>query len=368
MEQPISKVREPHICRTLITALIMAGKTCTDIMAVCKDMGHQCVEVDVTESAKALRDVLPKTLTKLIDQTAPFRITEPIHVEWMKTLGVFEILDFMARKDIEDPPPYFKWIRDAIWICSNPPIHALVNALLFNGDTSTDVADVIQFKYRKQISTEALELYQKLFFNVDGVSAMHVIQLCNHMSNSSIVLRQMSDPEYAKRSGKPELDTGFTEAMIFHNSNYIKWKLGYKKIKPPSSTDFLEQVMLDASNKYYEATMMNEFAERSYLEGNSMVTGEAVEQTTTMYRNAEKERSKLMKSYTDLYIKASNSRPVGAGTKSKADELIEELSQLRMTFDDIAEHIIDINSMPDIAGEIAMDIKGMPTGITDEEQ
>jgi len=362
MEQPISKVREPHICRTLITALIMAGKPCTEIMSVCKDMGHQCIEIDVTTSAKVLRDVLPKNLSKMIDQSAPFRINEPVHVEWMNEFGVFEILDFMARKDMEDPPPYFKWIRDAIWICSNPPIHALVNALLFNGDQCADVADVVQFKYRKQIGTDALEIYKKLFFNVDGVSAMHVIQLCNHMTNSSIVLRQMSDPDYVRKNNKPELDTGFTEAMIFHNSNYIKWKLGYKNIKPPSSTEFLEQVMLDASNKYYEAT------ERSYLEGNSMVTGEAVEQTTTMYRNAEKERSKLMKSYTDLYIKASNSRPVGAGTKSKADELIEELSQLRMTFDSITDHIIDINSMPDIAGEIAMDIKGMPTGVIDEEQ
>lgn len=347
----LSSLPSRNICQGLITALLFTGQTARPIMESLRTFGYYATEAQIKTRYQELLSVASDNIRKLFSTQQPLRVDNDVHVQWMKQYGVFELMDFMARKECADPPAYFKWIRDALWINSLDDVQAITNVLLFNGDNHEDVAAVIRFKYRRQISVEALDLYQRLFFDFVGLGADDVMDCCPNMRESTLILKQISSGTRIQEKPGEECYEGYKRQFIFHDSGYIKWKLGMPQIEPPRAEDFLNRVMADASYRYTEATEMTNFADIKSEDGISAVTGENYNNTVINRKNAVKEQVRLMKQCIDIYVKASNSKPVQRS--SSAQDLIDKLTKLQVQFSDASEHMIMASDLPPgVANEI----------------
>lgn len=329
----------------LVTALLLAGHRNADVISTCIGFGYKTEADDVRLFFAALKDPTSENIRSILESGQPLRIDDPTHVQWMNHYGVFEIMDFMVRKDCTDPPEYFKWIRDALWINTNSEIQSLVNILLFNGDDNETVAAVLRYKYRRKISVEAVNFHTLLFFNTDNLSADDVMYRCISLQKSSFVLEKIAGDEVdTVGSRDASTKSEITRKPVFHDNAYIKWKIGYPDIKPPTAEDFLSRVMSDAANRYYEAGLSAQFAETKAEDGISAVTGQSYNNTVIMRKNSQKEQAKLLSTYAGLYIKAMNAKP--SSSSNAAKDVMDRLAQLELKFDDDCESIMSVDDLP----------------------
>jgi len=325
---------------------LFAGQDANFIIGRCRDFGYLCTDADVVAISKEIRSTASKNITSLFEARQPLDVGNEKHREWMQYYGVAELMTFMASKDKPDPPEYFKWVRDAIWINSVDEAQVITNALIFNGDDDEAIAAVLRFKYRRILSFEAVKLHRKIFFSGEFSSDV-AIKYCLRMAGSTAVLRSISGETQMRHDDagtvkRVDNDFGQTRELVFHDSNYIKWKIGYPEVKPPRAEDFLDKVMADASFRYYEAGQMQQFARRKFEEGTSAVTGQQYSNSVANYENVAEAQAKLMEKYTNIYIRAMKSKP--NMRSSAAQDLIDKLSQLSIDFD-TPDQIVPLNAL-----------------------
>ena len=239
----------------------------------------------------------------------------------------------------------FKWVRDAIWINTVDEAQNVVNVLLFNGDDEESIAAVLRFKYKIKISFEAVGIYKNIFFNPENIPADRAVKYCRRMSGSTLILRKISGDGDSAIDMVDSTEGAISRELIFHDSSYIKWKIGYPEVKPPSAEAFLSKVMADASFRYYEAGMTLQFAKVKKEEGTSPVNGGAYENTVVQYDNTATSQAKLMDTYTNMYIRAMRARPTMK--TSAAQHLADELTRLNLEFDQPTDSLVQSCDLPD---------------------
>lgn len=336
-----------------ITTFLLFSKNISFIVNKLNDFGYQIPEEGISEIFKDLKGILPEKFKKLIEQREMFNVKDPGHVQWLKQLDVFEFYDFVVRKDenLDDPPPYFKWCEDCMWIHGYKDVMVLVNILIFNGEENEDISKIIMYKYRKKIGIEALDLYRRVFWNTECLTAKEALYYCLPFQNNALIIRRLRSGNEAEKldSGNEQSD-GSDVPFTFHDTSYIKWKIGYRDVEVPTSRDFLEGVKKDSYFKYYEAMNMTHSIEIEEEEGLSVKLG-AYNETKTKKRNVEEQRVKMAKQWLDIFIKAEHSIPVGS---DKKEDFFERMEQLELGFDE--EKIARIDDMPEVMDDIKQDI------------
>jgi hypothetical protein len=339
--------------KKFIITFLFFNKNAAFIIEKLKGFGYYVTERDIVDILNELRAVLPTHLIELIDSRGVFDTSNETHVEWLKHFGVLEFYDFILRRDSEkNPPKYFNWCQDCLWIHSYKDIMCLVNILLFNNEKPEEISDIISFKYKKKVGLECLDLYKETFWNTENLTAKEALEYCLPFANSTLIVRKM-------RSGETELmlhdesNDGSDVPVTFHNTNYIKWKIGYKKIEVPTARDFLTQIKTDSYFKYYETMNMTRSVESEEESGDNEKLG-AFNRTLTVKKNVEEQRVKIAKNWLDIYLKANEAFPEnGADTKG----FFEKMQQLELDFGDVeVEKISRIEDMPEVLADIKSDM------------
>ena len=163
-----------------ITTFLLFNKSIKYIIDKLKEFGYNIKESEVSDLFKDLRNSLPEKYRSLVENHQPFDINEEVHVEWLKHVGVFEYYDFIMRQDmnLEEKPDYFKWCLDCLWVHGYRDVMSLINILLFNKEDHDEISKIIMFKFRKKIGTEALALYEKVFWNTLEITAKEALYFC----------------------------------------------------------------------------------------------------------------------------------------------------------------------------------------------
>ena len=155
-----------------ITTFLLFNKDIKFIVDKLYSFGYHVEDKEVENHFQNLKKSLPPKYSEILEKRSMFDVNDSGHVEWLNQLGVFEYYDFILKNGkIENEPEYFKWCRDCLWIHGYRDIMVLVNILLFNRDDLEEISKVIMFKYKKKIGVNALNLYQKVFWNTESTTA-----------------------------------------------------------------------------------------------------------------------------------------------------------------------------------------------------
>jgi hypothetical protein len=338
--------------RFIITFLIL-GKDISHIVTKLKEFHYHITEQEVTEIFDNLKQIVSETLRTKLDTKIPWSLSDEQDKQWLIQLGIFEYYDYLIRrtaKDIGDPPIYFKWFRDSLWIHAHEDVMSLVNIFLFNKETLETISDIISFRYKKKIGIEALERHKSIYWDCDIISAKEALYHCIPFRKNALVVRNIKFGNITTISKlSDDEDDGSDTSFVFHDSNYIKWKIGYKDVKVPTAKDFLEKVKQDSYYKYYEAMNMAQSVETEEETGNNDFG--PFDKKTVRRRNVEEQKARAAKHWLDLYLKANESIP-SEGSKNDKD-FFERMSQLSMQFDE--EKIMKIEDAPHIMDDIKGD-------------
>ena len=303
-----------------IVALLLSGKSVPYVVEKLKTFHYHITDPEVTEVFDDLKCILPEVLRDLIITGNKFDIHDGSHVQWLKQLNVHELYDFMHSK-YEDPPPYFKWIEDIMWVHSHEDIMSLINIFLYNNESKESISKIISFKYRRKIGLDALILYEMMFWNSANMTSKEAMYHCIPFRSNAVIVKKLRSGnieigQYNAETATNGSDVGF----LFHDSNYIKWKIGYKDIEVPGAREFFESVKKDSYYKYYESMNMTQSIEVFDEDGSNDKIG-AYESHKVSKKNVEEQRVKLAKSWFNMYTKANDSAPEGAEKKRFFDEL-----------------------------------------------
>ena len=330
-----------------------------DISFVIKKLSefHYHINADeVSDIFSELRESLPEKYKDHVEKKMIFDVNDPGHVEWLKHFGVFEFYDFTVRNSKtreEDAPNYFKWCNECMWIHGYKDVMALINILLFNDESYESISDIITFKYKKKIGVDALKLYNNMFWDIDGISAKEALYFCLPFRNNALIVRKARGGDEIEFSSNDEKDDGSDVPFTFHDSSYIKWKVGYRNIEVPTTRDFLEKVKQDSYFKYYESMNMTQSIEIEEEEGSNDKIG-AFNSTKSRRRNVEEQRAKMSKQWLDMYLKANSSLPLDGGEKEES--FFERMNQLELDFSETNEKLASIDDMRDVLNDISGDI------------
>lgn len=338
-----------------IITFLLLNKDIPYIIGKLKEFGYHIEEEEVVDIFNELKDTLPKSVRNDVEDRVFFKFENEAHAKWLEHYGVAEFYDFLRRKDdnLKDPPKYFRWIRLCLWIHNYQEIMSLVNILLFNGDELEGISDVVMFKYKKKIGIEALGMYMRIFWNPTEVSAKEALYHCLPFRKNTLILRRMrhSGHEQIAQLENPEENDGSDVELIFHDANYIKWKIGYRKIAVPDVKHFLDGVKTDSYYKYYEAMNMTQSAEYEEEEGVSGELG-AFNKKKTRRRNVEEQKAKQAKHWMDLFVKAEKAMPQG---EEGDGDFFDKMDALSLDFDDADEKLISAEEVPDLLDDIRSD-------------
>lgn len=334
-----------------VITLLLLNQDIATIIEKLKEFGYCASEEEISEVFKELRNILPPALKQEVEARTKFQFTKQEDAQWLEHFGIAEFYDFLVRKDKDgvEPPPYFKWFRDVIWLHKYKDIMCLVNILIFNQEEFDSISDIIQFKYKKKIAVEALKFHMNIFWDCRLISAKEALYHCIPFRRNGLILRKMRSGTEVRSLNYDE-DDGSDVSFVFHDSNYIKWKIGYKEIHVPTVKDFLEKVKSDSYFKYYEAMNMTQSIEVEEESGMNDKIG-AFESTKTKRRNVEEQRARAAKHWLDLFVKADKSIPIEG---HKETDFFDKMNKLDLGFDE--EKIIDIQESPDILNDIHGDM------------
>jgi hypothetical protein len=228
----------------------------------------------------------------------------------------------------------------------------LVNILLFNNDSVEEICDIISFKYKKKIGVDTLELYKRMFWETENLTAKDALEYCIPFRDNMLIVKKMrgGDTEVHIRE---EMDDGADVPITFHNTNYIKWKIGYNKtVEVPTAKDFLSKVKTDSYYKYYEAMNMTKSIQVEEEDGVGQFGD--FNQNNVLKKNVEEQRVKMAKGWFDIFLKANEAMPEsGEDTKS----FFDKMGQLELDFTEGEEEkIARIQDMPEVLGDIKGDL------------
>lgn len=339
--------------KKFIIALLFCGKDVNGVVDKLKTFHYKITSEEVSRIFDEVRAVVPETIKDLINAAGVLRPGDEQHAEWLKHFGVFEIYDHIMRsaKNIDDPPNYFKWCDDCVWIHTYRDIMSIVNIFFFNDESVETISDVLIVKFKRKIGVDALELYKSVFWDTVDLSAKDALKYCIPFKNNALIIRQFRSGigSEIEMAGGPASDDGCEVPFHFHDTEYIKWKIGYK-VEAPKPKDFLEKVQTDAQYKYYEAMNMTQSVEVEEEEGNNDMGD--FESTKTKRRNVEEMKVNAAKKWLDMFIKAKEHMP---DDRSDSDDFFKKMNQLELGFDDCTEQIANIEDLPDVMGDIAGD-------------
>ena len=339
--------------KKFIIALLFCGKDVNGIADKLKTFHYSVTPQVVSKIFDEVRAVLPDTIRDLINAAGVLRPDDEQHAEWLKHFGVFEIYDHIMRsaKNVDDPPNYFKWCDDCVWIHTYQDVMSIVNIFLFNDEPVDTISDVLIVKFKRKVGVDALDLYKNVFWDTTNLSAKEALKYCIPFTNNALIIRQFRSGlgSEIEMTGGPASHDGCEVPVHFHDMDYIKWKIGYK-VEAPKPKDFLEKVQSDAQYKYYEAMNMTQSIEVEEETGSNEMGG--FDSTKTKRRNVEEMRANAAKKWLDMFIKAKEHMP---DDRSDSDDFFKKMNQLELGFDDCKEQIANISDLPDVMEDIAGD-------------
>lgn len=342
-----------------IIMMLFFNKSYASIVEKLLTFGYDVSVDDVKSIHTDIFNAIPSSIKdtilsgKLLD---PFNES---HSEWLNHYNILEYYDYTIRgkRSPEDPPLYFKWCEDCLWVHSYKDVMTLVNIFIFNGEALDCISDIIMFKFRKKIGVEALTLYKLVFWNCDNITAKEAFKYCIPFRDNSLIIREVRSgvaefekPDMSNDSSNDGSDIPFT----FHNNEYLKWKIGYRNIKIPDTKDFLDAVKNDSYFKYYESMNMTQSVEEEIEdESGSNDKFGAFDKNVVIKRkrNVEEQRVKLAKNWLDIYIRADRSMPIGGD--SDVNEFFKRIQQVELKFEN-EEKIVNADSVP----QLLEDVKG----------
>ena len=339
--------------RRFITTFLLFNKNINFIVEKLNSFGYQVSDKEISEIFSELKNTLPEKYKKILEDRGIFNPTDPSQAEWLKQLGVFEYYDYIVRKkdNPNDPPRYFKWCEDCMWVHAYKDVMVIVNILLFNREDLESISKIISYKYRKKIGIEALELYKKVFWDVDSLTAKEAFHYCIPFRNNALIVRKLRSGNEAEAVNPDSEDNdGSDVPFTFHDTSYIKWKIGYRDVEVPAPSDFLEKIKQDSYFKYYEAMNMTQSLEIEEESGSNDKIG-AFDSTKKRRRNVEEQRAKMAKHWMDIYLKAHGSMPSNDNAK---ENFFDKMNQLELQFEE--EKIARIDDMPEVMDDIKGDI------------
>ncbi len=332
-----------------ILALLFSNKSIPYIVDKLKSFHYHIEDGEISEIFDDLKGVLPESISKQLEAGNALSLDNEMHVQWLKQLNVYEIYDYMHRSP-KEKPPYFKWIDDILWAHTHEDVMTLINILLFNGEPKDSISKVISFKYRRKIAVDALILYEMVFWNSSPMTSKEAMYHCLPFRSNTIIVRKLRGGVSEIGSFDSSADIGSDTDFLFHDNEYIKWKIGYKDIKIPGSRDFFDSIKKDSYFKYYEVMNMTQSVDTFDEEGTNDKIGN-YESHKISRRNVEEQKVKLVKMWLDIYMKAEESAPEGA----EQERFFDELNQVSLDFQD-DEKIVDISSnksmLEDIKGDM----------------
>ena len=329
-----------------IISLLLLNNNIVFIVNKLKTFGYYVKDEEVKRLFDDVRSLIPESLKDLVNAGEKV----PLDSDWIKYFDIYELYDYMLNSSMSDPPPYFKWCEDCLWIHEYKDIMCIANILLFNDEPLDEISDVIMFRYKKKIGVDALKIYKKMFWDCENLDAKDALKYCLPFRDNAMILRRFATGEAEVISADGVSDDGAEKPVVFHDPKYIKWKLGYTKTKVPGPKEFLEKVQQDSYFKYYESMNMNQSLEITEESGSNDRIG-AFDLKRTYYRNVEENKSRLAKAWVDLYLKATNAMPADNSDK---EDFFKKMGQVSLQFEDCTDSIIPIDSeiMGDIKGDI----------------
>lgn len=331
-----------------IVALLLSSKSIPFIVEKLKSFHYHITDSEISEIFDDIRTVLPESLRNLINSGNAFDLGNDTHVQWLKQLNVYEIYDYMHGKYESEKPPYFKWLDDIIWAHTYEDVMTLINIFLFNGEAKASISNIISFKYRRKMAEDALILYEMVFWNSSSMTSKEAMYHCVPFRTNTVVVRKLRTGEAEIGSFDESSDMGSDVGFLFHDNNYIKWKIGYKEVEVPTAKDFLDSVKKDSYFKYYESMNMTQSIETFDEDGTNDKIGN-YEAHKVSRKNVEEQKVKLARLWLNIYLKASESAP----EEVEKEKFFEELGQVALDFHD-DEKIMDISQ----SKEMLEDIKG----------
>jgi len=206
-------------------------------------------------------------------------------------------------------------------------------------------------------------LYRTIYWDPEYTTAKEALYYCEPFRKNALVVRNMrGGTEFEKITDidvDDESSDGSDVPLVFHDAQYIKWKIGYRDISVPSSKEFLESVKQDSYFKYYEAQNMTrsvEIEEEEESGQNDKLGPFESTKKKVKKRNLEEQKANMAKKWLEMFIKAENALPKEGKNK---DEFFEKMKQLELEFsdDDTEESIAHIDSidgmMDDIKGDMS---------------
>lgn len=332
-----------------VVALLFLSKSIPFIVEKLKSFHYHISDPEVTEIFDDLKGILPDSVRDHIVGGHSLDINNEVHAQWLKQLNVYEAYDYMVRGGRSpEPPEYFKWMDDIIWAHTHQDVMTLINILLYNGEDKASISKVVMFKYRRKIGVDALILYEMIFWNAMAITSKEAMYHCIPFRNNTVIVRQLRSGGHGVGTFDDASTAGSDVDFLFHDSDYIKWKIGYKEIEVPGARDFFESVKKDSYFKYYESMNMLQSVETFDEEGTNDKIG-AYESHKVSRKNVEEQRAKLSKMWLDMYMKANESAPEGAEKK----RFFDELAQVSLDFNQ-DDKIVDVS---DVEGALD-DVKG----------
>lgn len=339
--------------RFVITFLLF-GKAIGYIVDKLESFGYNISDAEVSDAFDELTDTLPADLAARIREGHILSLENESHVQWLNHFGVFEYYDYILNHHkiagSTDDHQHFKWCDDCLWAHGHRDVMSLINIFLFNKEDLEEISKIVMFRYRKKVGVDALELYQRMFWDTEGLSAKEALFYCKPFMNNALIVRKF-------RSGLTELETIDGEAgdgsdvpITFHDTNYIKWKIGYREFEVPTPGDFMRRVQEDSYFKYLETMSMTRSVEIEEEEGSNDKIGN-FDSTKTKKRNVEEQRVKMAKHWLDVYLKAHESMPTGG---PRDDDFFDKMEELELGYED--EKIVSIEDNKSILDEITGDM------------
>jgi len=337
-----------------IISLLLCNKDVPFIKDKLNTFGYFATDAMIGDVFRELKAILPESISEMVKAKQLLSLQNNTHAQWLKTLGVYEIYDYMTggTKQSDSSPEYYKWCSDCLWVHDHKDVMSIVNIFLFNKEELESISDVISFKYHKKIGVDALEIYKSVFWDCTYVTAKDALLHCVPFRKNALIVNNI-------RSGHGDIvdlqheegNDGSDVSFVFHDINYIKWKIGYKAIKVPTIKDFLEQVQTDSMYKYYEAMNMLQSVEHEEESGSNEKLGD-FSSKHTRYRNVEELRVKNAQAWVNVYLKAQDAMP--KGDKNTDKEFFAKMDDVVLDFED--EKIVAADSVPGLVDDVKGDM------------
>ena len=348
--------------KRFVITLLLFGRAIPYIVEKLDSFGYKLSEAEASDVFDDLLNTLPSELAAHIRAGNVLDPKNESHVQWLTHFGVLEYVDYILNhkkvKGSTEDRPYFKWCSDCMWAHGHKDVMSLINIFLYNNEDLEEISKIVMFKYRKKIGVDALELYRSIFWDTESLSAKEALYYCKPFRDNALIVRKL-------RSGAAELemlsgdrDDGADFPLTFHDTNYIKWKIGYREFEVPSPSDFMRQVQEDSYFKYREMMSMVQSVEVEEEEGTNDKIG-AFDSTKTKKRNVEEQRVKLAKQWLELYLKAHASMPTGG---PKDSDFFEKMEELELGYEE--EKIVSIEDSKQMLDDITGDMN--PIGDNDD--